>query len=85
MTTKMRFSIFWLLVSVLTVGISVFFLYGNRVLTAPLAQQRGTSAESAARQSLLGQFADPSSEYGPIDCWWWEAARVSRDKLTWQL
>ena len=30
-------------------------------------------------------FAQPPAEYGPIDCWWWEAARLDKEKMRWQL
>jgi hypothetical protein len=30
-------------------------------------------------------FAQPQAEYGPIDCWWWEAARLDKEKMRWQL
>ena len=36
-------------------------------------------------EALLHEFRGPSSEYGPIDCWWWEAAHLSEEKITLQL
>ena len=42
-------------------------------------------AEGRSRDELLRQFRDPPSEYGPIDCWWWEAGHLSKDKLRAQL
>jgi len=34
---------------------------------------------------LSAQFRDPSSEYGPIDCWWWEAGHLDRERMRGQL
>ncbi len=31
------------------------------------------------------QFRDPPARYGPVDCWWWEAARLDRARLREQL
>src|SRR5918998_1795921 len=41
--------------------------------------------EPKPREALAREFLDPSSEYGPIDGWWWEAGRLDRERLTWQL
>ena len=38
-----------------------------------------------SRKALLHKFRDPASKYGPIDCWWWEAAHLSKEKITLQL
>jgi len=35
--------------------------------------------------TLRDQFREPAVEYGPIDCWWWEAGHLRKDRLTWQL
>ena len=37
------------------------------------------------KKDLKKKFADPPSEYGPIDCWWWEGAALNREQMTWQL
>jgi len=34
---------------------------------------------------MMKSFRDPGPEFGPIDCWWWDAARLSEEKLKWQL
>jgi hypothetical protein len=31
------------------------------------------------------KFANPPSEYRPIDCWWWENGVLTKERLTWQL
>lgn len=30
---------------------------------------------------LRQRFADPPAEYGPVDCWWWEAGELDRDRM----
>lgn len=47
--------------------------------------QESSSAELLSREELLRQFRNPSCEYGPIDCWWWEADHLSKERLRWQL
>jgi len=42
-------------------------------------------AASVTAEDLLDQFHNPSSEYGLVDCWWWEAEPLDKDKMTWQL
>jgi hypothetical protein len=37
------------------------------------------------RDELARLFVDPPAEYGPIDGWWWEAGRLDREKMRWQL
>lgn len=37
------------------------------------------------REALLEQFRNPPFDYGPIDCWWWEAGRLDKEKIRWQL
>jgi alpha-L-rhamnosidase/Glycosyl hydrolases family 2, sugar binding domain len=44
-----------------------------------------TGPDRPTRAALARQFRDPPPEYGPIDGWWWEAGRLDRDKLRWQL
>ena len=34
---------------------------------------------------LRQRFGDPPAEYGPVDCWWWEAGELDRDRMRWQL
>ena len=34
---------------------------------------------------LKRQFQNPSDSFGPVDTWWWEAAPVTREKITEQL
>ena len=36
-------------------------------------------------QELRPQFDDPPAKYGPIDCWWWEAGKLDKERMTWQL
>jgi len=38
-----------------------------------------------SREALLEQFHNPPFDYGPIDCWWWEAGRLDKKKIRWQL
>ena len=42
-------------------------------------------AQSPPRGAMQREFRDPSAEYGPIDCWWWEAAHLSKEKMCLQL
>jgi glycosyl hydrolase family 106( putative alpha-L-rhamnosidase)/glycosyl hydrolase family 2 len=44
-----------------------------------------SSAATMTQQELLVQFRVPAGEYGPIDCWWWEGDRLSKDRMRWQL
>jgi hypothetical protein len=37
------------------------------------------------REALLRAFRTPPPEYGPVDCWWWEGAALSREKMRRQL
>jgi hypothetical protein len=34
---------------------------------------------------LLARFATPGPEYGPVPIWWWSGARLTRERLRWQL
>ena len=34
---------------------------------------------------LRQRFGDPPAEYGPVDCWWWEAGELDRNRMRWQL
>ena len=38
-----------------------------------------------SRDVLLRQFSNPPSEFGPIDCWWWEGGRLDKEQMRWQL
>ncbi|MFH1738463.1 MAG: glycosyl hydrolase [bacterium] len=38
-----------------------------------------------SRETMLREFSDPPAEYRPVDCWWWEAGRLSREQMRWQL
>ncbi|MEX2169198.1 MAG: glycosyl hydrolase [Pirellulales bacterium] len=31
------------------------------------------------------KFAAPPTEYRPVDCWWWEAGHLTKERLRWQL
>ena len=44
-----------------------------------------SSQKSYSLFELLQQFSNPCSEYGPIDCWWWDAAKLEKEKITLQL
>lgn len=35
--------------------------------------------------SLQQLFEDPPREFGPTPLWWWSGARVTRERLTWQM
>ena len=39
----------------------------------------------SALEELKRGFAQPQADYGPIDCWWWEAAHLDKEKMRWQL
>ena len=43
------------------------------------------SAPGRWKRAAAATFADPPAEYGPIDGWWWEAGRLDRDRMRWQL
>ena len=75
---------------------SLFLLLLGGSLLVSLKMMNGSVASAAppqspipsgpvSRDSLLHQFADPPAEYGPMDCWWWEASHFNRDKARWQL
>ena len=34
---------------------------------------------------LRQRFVDPPADCGPVDCWWWEAGELDRDRMRWQL
>lgn len=36
-------------------------------------------------ETLRRQFLNPAREYGPIDCWWWEAGQLDKERMRWQL
>ena len=38
-----------------------------------------------SERELRRNFADPPAEYGPIDCWWWEAGVLDKERMSWQL
>lgn len=38
-----------------------------------------------SKENLANNFYNPSSEYGPTPCWWWEAGQIEKDKLEWQI
>ncbi|MGP4015774.1 hypothetical protein [Saccharopolyspora sp. 5N708] len=35
--------------------------------------------------TLLERFTDPRPEYSPLPIWWWSGARVTRQRLRWQM
>lgn len=41
--------------------------------------------EPGTLNDLYELFRNPPPEYGPVDCWWWEAADLSKEHLRWQL
>jgi hypothetical protein len=41
--------------------------------------------KSQNKEILLREFRKPPLEYGPIDCWWWEAEHLTKERMTWQL
>jgi len=45
----------------------------------------GAAGTSIPRSVLLAGFQRLSDDYGPIDCWWWEAGRLTEEKMRWQL
>jgi hypothetical protein len=36
-------------------------------------------------EDLLDRFTDPGPQYGPLPIWWWSGARVTRERLRWQM
>ena len=58
---------------------------GNQFLSASWMTTKSSPRDTLSRATLLSRFSQPPDAYGPIDCWWWEAARVTKDKITWQL
>ncbi len=36
-------------------------------------------------EDLLARFTDPRPEYGPLPIWWWSGAKVTRERLRWQM
>ncbi len=76
-----------ILVAIVAIGflLLVPLQQGDQRLSAASTPPNSSSADSLSREALLSRFAQPPNEYGPIDCWWWEAARVKKDKIRWQL
>ena len=61
----------------------------NRVIkkdkkTEQLSVERAV-ALPRLKEDLLSQFRNPPTDYGPIDCWWWEAGPLDKDRMRWQL
>jgi hypothetical protein len=46
---------------------------------------RGETKGAAAAKLDAASFANPPSEYRPVDCWWWEAGNLTEERLRWQL
>lgn len=40
---------------------------------------------TAGVEDLLSRFTDPGPQYGPLPIWWWSGARVTRERLRWQM
>ena len=40
---------------------------------------------TAGVEDLLARFTDPGPQYGPLPIWWWSGARVTRERLRWQM
>ena len=36
-------------------------------------------------EDLAHQFRRLPPEYGPTDCWWWEASPLDKDRVRWHL
>ena len=49
------------------------------------ATRKDEKAEWSSREAVQREFRNPSSEYGPIDCWWWEAGHLDRERMRGQL
>ena len=47
--------------------------------------RRDERSKAPSADILSAQFRDPSSDYGPIDCWWWEAGHLDRERMRGQL
>jgi len=45
----------------------------------------GKQQNPVSRETLLEQFRNPPFDYGPVDCWWWEAGQLDKKKIRWQL
>ena len=45
----------------------------------------GKPGRPLSKEELARLFRRPPREYGPIDCWWWEAGPLDRERMRWQL
>jgi hypothetical protein len=67
------------------------FAGGTWNLLRPSSLLRANSAhfteagQTIAYDSLLEGFRNPPSEYGQVECWWWEAGHLDKEKLRWEL
>lgn len=46
---------------------------------------RLNTTDAPSKQELAQVFSDPPAEYGCVDGWWWDAGRIVKERLTWQL
>ncbi|GAA3075045.1 hypothetical protein GCM10010464_43900 [Pseudonocardia yunnanensis] len=42
-------------------------------------------ALTAGVGELLRRFTDPDPRFGPLPIWWWSGARITRERLRWQM
>jgi hypothetical protein len=54
-------------------------------LVAMAMAARAQMAKTAGTKLDARSFANPPSEYRPIDCWWWENGYLTKERLRWQL
>jgi hypothetical protein len=50
-----------------------------------LFRPKENCVQPISKAELLHQFRNPPTEYGPIDCWWWEAGHLDQARMRWQL
>ena len=65
-----------------TMAISLTLAAQSRWVLADAAHGAG---DQSARSLLEQRFRRPPAAYAPVDNWWWEAGRLEKEKLTWQL
>ncbi len=50
----------------------------GETIAEPATRSHGPSLDPA-------KFAVPEQQYRPVDCWWWDGAKLDRARLRWQL
>jgi len=76
-----RFRTSSLLIAQLSLAIAVAGFARDEVAFAAPPEKSAIAVSSLD----AAKFATPPMEYRPIDCWWWDAGQLTREKLQWQL